>query len=177
MGQPKLELPFRQSSILEASLAAISAANFFEKILVVQKKEIAPPGFRVREIGNEAEIGMHRSIRRGLEALSPCAGVCIALADQPFLSTADYNSLTNAWQTAIDQGKSLLFPDKAGERGNPAIFSSRYISEVLAEPDTDRGCQYLFRRHPDQVYAWPASSDNFFKDIDYPEAYEQWKNS
>lgn len=176
MGKPKLSLPLGNSTVLERSLAAAEAAPFLERILVVREKTIAPPAFRCVEIGAEAEKGIHRSIRAGIESLGSCEAVCIALADQPFLTTEDYLNLLAAWAQAKSEGKDLLFPEYQGQRGNPVIVGSRYFGEILEEMDTDRGCQYLFHRHPERVYAWPAPARGFYQDLDDWETYQACRN-
>jgi len=176
MGKPKLELPLGDSTLLAQALEPITQAPFAERILVVQRKMSEHPGFRTIEIGNQAEFGMHRSIRAGVEALNPCEAVCIALADQPFLTHQDYQDLLQAWSSAKAEGKNLLYPEHQGHRGNPALISSEYFREILAEPDTDRGCQYLFRRHADQVFIWPTAARGFYQDVDDWETYQKCLN-
>lgn len=176
MGKPKLLLPLGNSTVLEQSVAAAGAAPFGERILVVREKSKDYPGFRTIEIGPEAEKGIHRSIRAGIEALQPCEAVCIALADQPFLTTADYQDLLTAWAEAKAAGKDLLFPENQGQRGNPAIVASRYFREILEERDTDKGCQYLFRRHPERVFAWATAARGFYQDLDDWETYQACRN-
>jgi molybdenum cofactor cytidylyltransferase len=82
MGKPKLQLPWGDSTVLEHSLAAAAGAPFQERLLIVRENPNEFPGFRSVGIGAEAEKGIHRSIRAGIEALAPCEAVCISLADQ-----------------------------------------------------------------------------------------------
>lgn len=176
MGKPKLELPLGDSSVLERSLAAAAEAPFFERVLVVREKLREFPSFRTIAIGEEAEKGMHRSVRAGIEALNPCEAVSICLADQPFITAADYDALFGAWRVAAGLSKSLLYPEHQGQRGNPAIVASTYFGEILKEPDSDRGCHYLFRRHPEKVYAWQTSARGFYQDLDDWETYQSCQN-
>ena len=173
MGQPKLALPFRGATVLETSLRAIAEVPFAERILVTQDDAAVPTNVRSLAIGAEAAEGMHRSIRRGLEALAPCDAVCIALADQPLLQPQDYRALLAAWSPS----KDLVYPTRNGQRGNPSLIGAAHFAEIFAQPDDDRGCHYLFQRHPERVYAWPASSENFFRDLDDWETYQACKSS
>lgn len=174
MGKNKLELPFRGSTVLGTSLKAASEAPFFQRVLVTQSQpSIALKNFTLVEIGDEAQAGMHRSIRAGLSLLKPgTAAVAISLADHPYLNTQDYLALFAAWEKAGAAGKDLLYPVRQGKRGNPALIGARYFPEILRHPDEDGGCRYLFEQYPERAYAWETDSEGFFRDIDRPEDYE-----
>ncbi|MGZ3661674.1 MAG: nucleotidyltransferase family protein, partial [Bdellovibrionota bacterium] len=135
-------------------------------------------GFHMVEIGEEATLGMHRSLKLGLSALDPSIeAVMVCLGDQPFLRTDDYSLALQAYYSSLSEGLDLLYPaGREGQRGNPAILHRRYFGEILSEPDSDRGCRYLFERYPDRVRAWQPPSPVFFQDLDTPEDYRACLN-
>lgn len=172
MGKDKLALPFRGSTVLATSSAAASALPFHERLLVVTEgRRETPPGFTPVVI--PADGPMHASIKAGIRALATeTKAVMITLADQPFLEPGDYHAILRAWRDALATGRDLLQPVNAtGGRGHPVIVHSRYFPEILAHPDDDRGCYYLFARHADRAAFWPTENPAYFRDLDSPEDY------
>lgn len=178
MGRPKLDLPFRQTTVLGTALQAAASSPFFQRVLVTQHQpSLALKNFTLVEIGEAASAGMHRSIRAGIGVLKPGAeAVAIALADHPFLTSQDYLALLAAWEHAKSLGKDLLYPTHQGRRGNPAVIGARYFPEILRHPDDDGGCRYLFEAHPERVFAWETGAEGFYRDLDLPEDYEACAN-
>jgi molybdenum cofactor cytidylyltransferase len=168
MGEPKLQMAFRDSTVLGTTLAAVAKAPFRERVLVVRKNPGGVPAeIRVLEIGDGALAGMHFSLKSGIAALKdPGEGICIALGDQPYLHAEDYAELARQWKLAKASGCDLLFPENSKQRGNPSVIGAGYLAEVQAQPDDDRGCHYLFKRHPERVKAWRTESPGFYLDLD-----------
>lgn len=183
MGQDKLSLPVGSGlSMLEATAKALSRVALAQRVLVVRDSStlLFDPdfySFHVVEIGDEAGLGMHRSLKLGLSSLEGnelAAMVC--LGDQPFLRTEDYELLLATYSQGLAREQDLLSPVRAGRRGNPAVIHRRYFQEILQEPDRDQGCRYLFDRYPGRVHAWEAPSPAFFQDLDTPEEYRACLN-
>jgi CTP:molybdopterin cytidylyltransferase MocA len=201
MGQDKLSLPVGSGvSMLEATVKALSRVPLASRLLVVRKSSslLFDPdfyGFQVLEIGDEASLGMHRSLKLGLSTLEgnlnpssesnlqpagatppSSVAVMICLGDQPFLRAEHYEHLLGAYQHGLAREQDLLTPMLMGRRGNPAVIHRRYFQEILKEPDRDQGCRYLFERYPSRVHAWQPSSPAFFQDLDTPEEYRSCLN-
>jgi molybdenum cofactor cytidylyltransferase len=182
MGQDKLNLPFRAgSTVLQHTAEALSRAPCLQHVIVTRAEPLfdaAALGFEVFTIGREADLGMHRSLKLGLSRLDPSIeAVMVCLGDQPFLRTDDYSLLLQTFYGSLKEGLDLLYPaGKEGQRGNPAIIHRHYFSEILAEPDTDRGCRYLFERYPERVRAWRPLHNAFFQDLDTPADYRACLN-
>lgn len=110
--------------------------------------------------------GMGASIRQGIAATDPGAGaVLLALADQPGLTTQDYQALVCAWRAAPEQPAAAFY---SGAPGVPAIFA-RADWPRLSALQGDRGARSLLRtaaaltRVPMPAAAWdvdqPADLD------------------
>jgi molybdenum cofactor cytidylyltransferase len=160
----------------------LSEAPCEQHFLVVRSRASVPfdpsaYGFELVEIGEEASIGMHRSLKRGLARVGEdLDAAMICLGDQPFVRPGEYRELLSAYSAALSDGRDLLYPTRAGQRGNPALLHRRYFQEIYAEPDSDRGCRYLFERHPSRTRAWETSVASFFRDLDTPEDYRACLN-
>jgi molybdenum cofactor cytidylyltransferase len=183
MGRDKLGLTLGPGlTVLEQTASMISRVPTAERLLVVRSRSAllfdpAAYGFDSLEIGDEASIGMHRSLKRGLARLGTTAdAVMVCLGDQPFVRDEDYRLLLDAYSEGLSHGQDLLYPSRAGQRGNPAVIHRRYFEEIFNEPDGDRGCRYLFERHPENVRAWEAPVGSFFRDLDTPEDYRACLN-
>lgn len=179
MKRNKLLLPFGKKTIFETTLDALNTIPFIEKVMVhspamaefTSKAKAA--GFGC--INNPMpEKGMHRSIRLGIQSLSPRVdSVLIALADQPFLRADHYWQLIKEFDRKIEEGKDLLRPVVNSIPGNPSLISLKYRNEILIEPDQDRGCSYLFHRYPQKVFQYETQDRSFIMDIDTPEDYQR----
>lgn len=183
MGQDKLSLPMSTGiTVLEQTAEALVDVPLAQHILVLRDRshiqfDAESLGYTILEIGDEAGQGMHRSLKLGLSLLRPeTKAVMICLGDQPFLRASDYSALLEAYRTGLPQGLDLLYPIRNGHRGNPAILHSRYFPEILAQPDKDQGCRYLFERHAASVNAWQTNIAGFFQDLDTPEDYRSCLN-
>ncbi len=183
MGRDKLSLPFPAGgTVLERTCSALAGAPLLQRLLVVRSREglgfdPAVYGFDVLEIGLEASSGMHRTLKRGLaRVIEDAEAAMICLGDQPFVRTEDYRRLLSAYADTLASDRDLLYPTRAGNRGNPALIHRRYFQEVFAEPDSDRGCRYLFERHPGRARAWETDIGAFFRDLDTPEDYRSCLN-
>jgi molybdenum cofactor cytidylyltransferase len=182
MGQDKLSLPFGAgSTVLAHTAEALSRAPCLQHVMVTRAEPLFDAealGFDVFAIGKEADAGMHRSLKLGLSRLDPSIeAVMVCLGDQPFLRTNDYSLLLQTFYGSLSEGLDLLYPaGPNGERGNPAIIHRSYFPEIMEEPDTDRGCRYLFDRYPERVRAWQPPTPAFFQDLDTPADYRACLN-
>ncbi|HUK56962.1 MAG TPA: nucleotidyltransferase family protein [Nitrospiria bacterium] len=166
-------LPWNGESFLSKVFRSMKEAGLFGEIVVVTGFRSDRIEAELRAIGADAafnpefEKGMHRSIRRGLRALRPgWSGALIAHVDQPQLEPSDYAKIVRAFQNSA---RSLARPCFEGRPGTPAILGFEHLEEIEAEPDADRGCAYLFERHPRDVLSVEMDNPNCTKDFDaYP---------
>ena len=114
--------------------------------------------------------GQMTSVHCGLSALkSPCLGVMICLADQPFLTSDDYRAVMETFCRRRG-AKSILVPTHDGRRGNPIVLAHEHCSAIL-ERKANLGCKHLIERNPDLVMAVEFASDRFVRDIDTQSDY------
>lgn len=157
----------------------ISRSQFFEVIAVTGYEEelikAELKGLPMELVHNKNfENGMHSSIRVGLKHLSPEADYfAVCLADQPMLTHTDYNFLIDT--VAKNPDFTLFRPVFDGKFGNPAIISKKYISEILNQEDSDKGCAYLFERHPEALMKVSMTSHSTLIDVDTHELFEEVK--
>jgi len=161
-GRFKPLLSWNGESFLSKVSRSMKEANLFREILVVTGFLSDRLQSELRTLGAHAvfnpefEKGMHRSIRLGLRTLrSGWSGALIGHVDQPQLEPDDYAKIVRAFQNST---KSLVRPRFKGRPGTPAILGFEHLKEIENEPDSDYGCGYLFKRHPEEVL-WVEMDD------------------
>lgn len=173
----KLLMKLGELSVIKNTALEIVQSQFFEVIAVT--------GFKSDEVSKELELlpikivhnahfekGLHSSIRVGVKALdSEAQFFAVCLADQPALTHIDYNHLIDTVNLYPD--KKLFHPTFRGVKGNPAIISRDYISEILSHEDNDRGCFYLFEKHSQNVVAVEMNDSSSLMDIDTPALFDE----
>jgi molybdenum cofactor cytidylyltransferase len=175
-GPNKLLLKVQGESLVHRTARKIMKINFSEVIFVTGHdsenilKELAD--FSVQKIFNpNFATGMHTSIRAALQNMdSNLDGFFICLADQPDFDFRNLEKMMQMFQAGA--ADSIVFPMHDGKRGNPVLISMAYRDEVLAEPDGDFGCAYLFKRHPKKLISVEIESDGILVDIDSPQDYK-----
>ena len=111
--------------------------------------------------------GLSTSLRTGLEALPDADGVLIALGDMPRVKTGQIDRLIAAFNP--NEGRSLCVPTVAGKRGNPVLFATRFVPEML-EVSGDVGARHLIGVHAEEVIEVEMDDDAALLDIDTPDA-------
>ena len=176
MQENKLLLPWEKSTVLGTVLRELSEALPAEVLVITPPggarvaAEVKAAGLKAVE-NERAAVGMHSSIRAGIEAAAPgLKGYLICLADQPAVRAQDYAKLLRAFRDHPEA--KLVCPRYGKERGNPVLVNANLKREILAQADDDRGCSYLFRRYADEVVYVEMSHDGVLRDVDTPEQYQ-----
>lgn len=176
MGAPnKLLLPAFGEPMIRRVVRTVLAAGAVEVVVVLgheaEQVGAALDALDVRAVYNAAhETGQVSSVRAGLEALrEPADAVMVCLGDQPWLTPEDLRALIDAF--ANRPRGSIVVPMCGDERGNPVILDARSVQETLAR-GVNFGCRHFMDEHAERVYAWPATSRSFVRDVDGPTEYE-----
>ena len=172
----KLLLPIDGEPVVRRTARQLLAAGP-EEVVVVLGHEAdriagALDGLAVRTVLNpDYREGQMTSVRSGLAALTASVdGILVCLADQPYLTTADYASLIDAY--AREGEKSVVVPTHGGRRGNPIVLAAAHRGAILAR-GANLGCKQFIARNPDLVATVAFASDGFVRDIDTPEDYRE----
>ncbi|WP_397474089.1 NTP transferase domain-containing protein [Pusillimonas sp.] len=175
-GPHKLLLPAPVEPVVRRSIRAIVQSGAHEVVVVTgHNHELvaqALHGLQVNIVYNpDYRDGQMTSVNKGLEALTaPCDAVMVCLADQILLVPNDYSSLALAYQQRPHG--SILVPYFKGRRGNPVIFSSKHLEEIL-QGRRKLGCRKLVQENPDAVYVHEVDHDGYVQDLDTPQDYAE----
>ena len=112
--------------------------------------------------------GLSASLKRGLAALPKGGdGVVVCLGDMPRVSAAQIDRLIAAFDPL--EGRAICVPTVRGKRGNPVLWASRFIPEML-ELEGDVGAKHLIGQYPELVCEVAMTGDGPLLDIDTPAA-------
>jgi molybdenum cofactor cytidylyltransferase len=135
-----------------------------------RKAVLAALPLRIIEVP-DAELGMSRSICRGLTAISAAApgpqdGLMILPGDMPGFTGKVLSDLISRFRATPD----LVFRGGTvdGQAGHPAIFP-RDLWDELAAVTGDEGGRSVLQRHRDRVRVIPLPGPMAVLDLDTPE--------
>jgi molybdenum cofactor cytidylyltransferase len=181
MGQPKLLLPLRETTVLEQVLAAVRSAGV-DEILVV----VAPEMDALAQLASAAHAhvlrlaadtpDMRATCVHGLAwiedhfHLEPDDGWLLLPADHPTVRPDVVGALTTAAQEDAD--KTIIVPTHAGRRGHPTWLAWSHVDAIRALP-SQQGLNAYIRTQTlhTRELSWP--SDEILRDLDTPEDYQR----
>lgn len=177
--RPKSLLELGGVPIIRRTLIALSGAGIDEVVVVLghHADQVGPAveNFPVTVVHNpNPDEGLVSSQRLGLAALrGKLDAVVVALADQPLINAQDVTSLISAWKKR-PQGTTVVYPQVEGKRGNPVIFSSEVIEQIVSD-GSHVGCREWQSRHPAMVAPFATDNRRYRIDIDTLEDLERFE--
>lgn len=171
--KPKSLLELDGEPLIRRSARQLLDAGVTQLVLVLghYAADIEAPlaGLPVLKVYNpDPDQGLVSSQRLGLQAIDADVGaVVMSLADQPLVTTADIETLMQAFaQAPTDTG--MLFPLVNGQPGNPVLLSAPTRLEILAG-DSAFGCKEWRQRRPGLTMKLPVDNPHFVTDLDRPQ--------
>ncbi len=178
MARPKQLLDIGGQPMVLATLEPLAAAHvagvaFVTHRVIAEQVDVAHlPGVFVAR-NEDADSAMIDSVRIGLKAwldrerIAECDGFLVCPADQPGISTADFNACLAAFRTAPDR---IVIASRAGRRGHPIIFPAALAAFVQSRA-CDEGLHALPRTYPERVLFVACTSPAVAQDVDTPQDY------
>jgi molybdenum cofactor cytidylyltransferase len=177
MGEPKVLLPWGQSTIVREIVQTIVETGLFAETLVVTgqwddaiRQQV--DGLPVRPVHNPrfAEGEMISSVQVGLQHLSPSVGAAlILLGDQPGLQPAVMKEVLDAYARMLSP---IVAPVYQGQRGHPVLFDRVLWDEILALPD-GAAPRDVLRAHSQEIVQVAVETKTILQDIDTPQDYDR----
>jgi CTP:molybdopterin cytidylyltransferase MocA len=177
--RPKSLLELGGVPLIRRQLIALSGAGVDEVVVVLgHHAELIEPAvqtFPVTVVRNpRPDDGQVSSQRIGLAALAgKLDAVIVALADQPLINAQDLTALIGAWKKR-PEGASVVFPQVAGERGNPVIFAAEVREQILAG-DAHLGCRQWQSANAQAVAPFVTDNRRYRVDLDTLEDIERFQ--
>jgi len=118
----------------------------------------------------ESHLGLSFSLRCGLDAVLPAQpdAIIVALADQPFITTALVNRLIDTFEES--PGLDYVASTHGGTAMPPVLFS-KVLFPVLQELDGDRGAAGILRSPDYKGTVLKMDSAHYFMDADTQEDF------
>ena len=168
--RPKSLLELGGVPLIRRQLIALSGAGVDEVVVVLgHHADLIEPvvqAFPVTVVRNpNPDDGQVSSQRIGLAALAgKLDAVVVALADQPLIQAQDISDLIGAFKKR-PAGTSVVYPQVAGEPGNPVVFSAEVREQILAG-EANVGCRQWRGAHPEAAAPFVTDNRRYRLDID-----------
>ena len=188
MGQPKMLMPWGNTTVLGKVVQTLESAGV-KNIIVVTNSKIAPQvtSYELRVVLND--VGeMLESIQLGLQALLPPPslqdtspifgenggsreGVLICLGDQPQIEEENVCKVCDAFR----QNKSqIVVPSYQMRRGHPWLVARPLWDEILAMK-SDQSPRDFLNAHTNEIEYVNLDTPTILQDLDTPQDYLKYK--
>ena len=171
MGRQKLLLPLAGEPIVRRTVRQVAGAGFDDLLVVVghdsQNVLEALDGLAFRYVLNaEFATGMGSSFRTAVGALAESEAAMFALADQPFVSAADYRRLLETYRTEHPGIVSVRYGDVTAP---PHLFDREFFPELAR---LEHGARPVLQTHRFRTTILQFEPEMLL-DIDTPGDYER----
>ncbi|MFI5314204.1 MAG: NTP transferase domain-containing protein [Myxococcota bacterium] len=170
MGGAKHLLPLAGVPIAERVVRALRATSAW-RVSIVLRPDDADGHALAERCGvtatpaESADEGRAASIRAAVRAAAAdSAGILFALADQPFLDSADFERLLSAFRA---EPRGIVRARYGDAPGSPVLFARAFFAELL-ELRGREGGRAVIARHPELVRAVALPVEHG-RDLDTPE--------
>jgi len=170
-GSNKLLCDFCGRPLVCRALEAMKCVEAERFAVVVSSNEIADLARErgVEVICNDApELGQARSVVLGASEMSDLDAVLFLAGDMPLLTGESLKLLVRRFE---ESGRGIACLADETHRGNPAVFSRTYFSDLLALSG-DRGAKGILRTNQSDLLVVSCLHENELADADTPEALE-----
>lgn len=178
MGQAKMILPYRGSTVLGTVLTALNSAGVTPLIAVTGGGwEMVEPVIRQQTFPVHIARNPHPdrtemldSLRIGMDSLPEDSyAFLIVLGDQPQIQPKIISRIIAEFNQS---GAPLIVPSYQMRRGHPWLIGRTYWMELktLGAQQTLRD---FLRKHNDQIHYLEVDSSTILEDLDTPEDYQR----
>ena len=170
MGTQKLLLPLDNEPLLRRVVRHVCDAGFDEVLVVLgsEHKQTANAleGLPVRHVVNpDYAAGMGSSFRTAVANLPDSEAAMFALADQPFVTSAEYRAVLDAYRQHASPIVSVRYGDVMAP---PHLFAREFFPELA---NLVHGARPVLLQHRDKATVLTFPADRLV-DVDTPEDYE-----
>src|SRR5215216_3467264 len=176
MGQPKMLLPWGQSTVIEQVITTFLKAGIEDLIVVTggareQVENVINP-YPVRKVYNKDHAAgeMLSSIQCALRVMrDESEATLIGLGDQPQIQEGSVRLICESYK---DNPSSLIVLSFQMRRGHPWLVTRPLWSEILAlrPPESPRD---FLNRHTNEIHYVSVDTPSILADLDTPEDYQR----
>lgn len=175
MGQNKLILPFKDSTIIESVIKEVLSSNLDQAYIVCREDEVKGLAgkYPIHIIVNKrAYEGQSTSIVKALEQIEARDhndSYMFFMGDQPLIHRQFINEMIDFY---YENKASILVPLYHNKRGTPVIFSSKWKDDLL-KLTGDEGGRQIIRQNMKEVLAYEVDNEYLGRDIDTMDGYKE----
>ncbi len=180
MGQPKMLLPWVDTTVLGQVALTVSRAGISDIIIVTGgDRELVDA--EVSRLAEELPVravynlsfekgGMMSSIQTGLAVIPPeCKAVLIGLGDQPQIEEKTLRDILAIYEKT---GAGIIVPSHENRRGHPVLMDAIYRPELLNLDPQSSLRDFLNAHHEEISYVKAGAS--VLQDLDTPQDYQRF---
>jgi molybdenum cofactor cytidylyltransferase len=175
MGQPKMLLPWGNSTVIEHVISTFLNAGVKDILVVTggarEQVESAISQYPIRKIYNvdHAAGEMLSSIQCGLRQIpSQAQTALIGLGDQPQVQEKSVQLICQEYR---DTKSRLIVPSFQRRRGHPWAVARPLWNEILELKPPESPRDFL-NRHSDEIHYVSVDTPSVLADLDTPEDYQ-----
>jgi len=175
MGQPKLLLPYGETTIIDTVIREVirSEANQIIAVIGSEKdkirRQIKDYPLMIAE-NHEFRYGMLSSVQCGLRALPDNTGaVLVLLGDQPMIPASVINDVINAYRQTE---KGIIIAVHNGKRGHPILLDIKYRYEI-EQLSPDHSLHDITHKYPEDILELEVGTPVILRDIDTLDDYNK----
>ena len=120
-------------------------------------------------INDNSSLGISSSIKLGINFDKNADGYMFMVCDQPFISIKTLNSVIDNF---INGDKGIVCVGYGDNKGNPVIFSKKYINELLLL-EGDNGGKRILKSHLNDLKIVNVDNEVELVDIDTQEEFSK----
>ena len=173
-GSNKLLYPINNQPMYQHTIKLFQQLNTQKIILITKYPEIIKkidPNIHII-INNDTHLGQSHSMKLALKYLIAQKrhfdGYLFSVCDQPYLQLTSLIKLSTTWQAK--GGICALATNN--KRGNPIIFSQKYLPDLL-NISGDTGGRSILHKYPEEITLVETTKPDELIDIDTPEILEK----
>jgi len=177
MGQPKMLLPWDETTVLEKVIATFKAAEI-EGILVVTGGAKEQVEGLIRNVAQTtfnpkyADGEMLSSVQAGLAELgSGVETALIGLGDQPQVQERSVRAVVDEHRVS---NASIVVPSFQMRRGHPWLVARAHWNEILSM-ESPASLRDFLNHHIDDIRYVEVENDSILQDLDTPDDYLKFK--
>jgi molybdenum cofactor cytidylyltransferase len=172
MGQPKMLMPWGDTTVLEKVIQTLQFAGVEDIVLVTNSRiasQVTSYGIRVTH-NDEGE--MLESVQLGLQTQKPSAeAALICLGDQPQIEEENIRKVCEGFR----QSKSrIVVPSYQMRRGHPWLIARALWGEIL-QLHAPQSMRDFLNEHKNEIFYVACDSPTILQDLDTPADYLKYK--
>jgi molybdenum cofactor cytidylyltransferase len=172
MGQPKMLMPWGDTTVLGAVIRTMQHAGVGEIVLVTNALIAANMTDAKIQVVENDNGEMLESLKAGIAAVRPSAeAALICLGDQPQVEERSVRSVCEAYQKSK---VNLVVPSYHMRRGHPWLIARGLWDEILHMRE-DETMRDLLNNHKDEILYVECDTPSILQDLDTPDDYLKYK--